>query len=573
MSIPLDLAAADRQAFGPSFDRPADIDISCAGVGRGVLHLPPHPDWEGDMVDWAADPYEDRNWQFQHHTLRWINPLRWAALEGNIAARAEWLRVARSWCEHNIPATQAPSAFAWKDMADGNRALQLALGARLIGEQDLSWFMEALAYHRDWLTDETHIVGKNHGLHQHAGLLVVSAVLRDREGMDTAVRRMEHQFASTFDEQGANDEGSAAYHQMNLRWWAQSWERVEREGLVIPDWVARRLDAAGAVLAHLAQPDGRLPQIGDSARGRVSRGLHPQSDYAATAGAMGHRPEGTALVLDRGYVLSRSGWGETRPMLGESHMVLRHGRDLQGHSHDDQGSVHIYAAGRPWLVDSGFHSYQTGDATVRYLHSRPAHNVAALVGMERTPSAPMDLVRAEITPQWHDVELVDRGYDAHDLRRRILYLTGPDCWIVWDHSGASSQAPLEQAWHVDHGVTVARHDRGYELREGSRSLTMSWLGQLPQLRLHKAQDGDLRGWIGTRWKTLRSGARITATTTSTVRRNVVLIAPGGSRPLGIVRSYVTTAGVLETVVARGADTWRVIIKPGATRVQPVAPTS
>lgn len=206
-TIDLNLATADRQAFGKSYARTKNTDELAGAVLSGELHLPPHPVWRGDLLDWAADPFTDRNWQFQHHTLRWLNPLRWKALDGDERARQEWLRVVRSWAVHNAPANRASSKFAWKDMADGNRAIQLSLGSRLVGQEDLPWFLELLAYHRDWLMDEAHIVGKNHGLHQHAGLLVVSAVLGALDGMNVARARMVDQFKSTFDSQGGNDEG------------------------------------------------------------------------------------------------------------------------------------------------------------------------------------------------------------------------------------------------------------------------------------------------------------------------------------------------------------------------------
>lgn len=108
----LDLDAAARQSFGPSFDRPGDLADALSAYWSGNLILPPHPVWDGDRLDWVADPFQDRNWQFQHHTLRWINPLRWAALAGDEAARREWLRVARSWFEANVPAESAASPFA-----------------------------------------------------------------------------------------------------------------------------------------------------------------------------------------------------------------------------------------------------------------------------------------------------------------------------------------------------------------------------------------------------------------------------------------------------------------------------
>ncbi|MEX3600474.1 heparinase II/III domain-containing protein [Kocuria carniphila] len=556
-TIELNLATADRQAFGKSYARTENTEEMAAAVLSGELHLPPHPVWRGDPVDWAADPFTDRNWQFQHHTLRWTNPLRWKALDGDAHARQEWLRIVRSWAENNVPAHQSPSKFAWKDMADGNRAIQLGLGARLVGQDDLPWFLELLTYHRDWLMDEAHIVGKNHGLHQHAGLLVVSAVLGDLDGMNVARGRMVEQFKSTFDAQGGNDEGSTSYHQLNLRWWVQSWQRVSLEGLEVPKDVKQRLSAAGTVLAHMAQPDGRLPQIGDSARGNVGVGLDPVSDFAATRGRSGMKPTETVRVLDNGYVFSRSGWGETRPVEQESHLLIRHGVDVRAHSHEDRGSVHIYANGRPWLVDSGFHSYQKNDPTRTYLHSREAHNVATVVGAKHDDSVPVELTRQIVEEEYHDFELVDRGYRNTVLRRRVVYLTGPDCWIVRDQVESDEPVAMRQHWHADVDVSASRHDRGFELRDGKRSLNMIWLGGLPRLARHRAVDGDPRAWIGTRWKTQKPGTLITADAPARASTLVTMIAPSAPQELGVVRSYLTTTGVLDAVLMRGPRVWRV----------------
>lgn len=555
----LNLPTADRQALGKSYERAKNTDELAGAVMSGELHLPPHPVWRGNLLDWAADPFRDRNWQFQHHTLRWINALRWKALDGDEHARQEWLRVVRSWAVHNVPASQSPSQFAWKDMADGNRAIQLSLGARLVNQENLTWFHDLLAYHRDWLMDEVNIVGKNHGLHQHAGLLVVSAVLGDLDGLNAARARMVEQFKSTFDAQGGNDEGSTAYHQANLRWWAQTWHRASLEGLEVPENVQQRLSAAGTVLAHMAQPDGRLPQIGDSSRGAVEVGLDPVADFAATRGRSGTRPAETVRVLDSGYVFSRSGWGETRPVERESHLLIRHGADLRAHSHQDRGSVHIYANGRPWLVDSGFHSYQKSDPTRMYLDSREAHNVASIVGANHDDAAAVELTRQTVEEDYHDFELADLGYKNMALSRRVIYLTGLDCWIVWDQAKSDSPVVVRQKWHVDIDVTASRHDRGFELRDGKRSLNMVWLGILPRLARHRAVDGDHRAWIGTRWKTQGPGTLITAESPARSSTLLTLICPSAPQELGVVRSYLTTTGVLEAVLMRGPRLWRVRI--------------
>lgn len=552
----LDLGIATRQAIGAAYERPRNLDEQLQRLNVGIVRLRPHGDWSGDYTDWHADPFTDRNWQFQFHSLRWIMPLRWAALDGDESARSEWLRIVRSWFDENVPFQPDLAPFAWKDMTDGNRSIHLSLGAPLARPGDV-WFVELLHYHRDWLMDPAHIKGKNHGLHQHAGLLVVGAALRDREAMDTAVARMEKQFLTTFDEQGCNDEGSVGYQQHNLKWWQTAWQRAESEGYSVAG-VPERISAGAHVLAHLTLPDGQMPQIGDTARGQVSRDLHPFTEFAATRGVDGEQPEGKAIVLDGGYVISRSGWGEARLLAQESHMVLRHGPDVRAHSHQDRGSLHIYASGSRWFTDSGFYSYQQGDPTRRYLSSREAHNIAFLPGLEHDPSALVELVSHSVTESAHDFTIIDRGYEDGDVERRVIYFLGPDCWFVMDSATSPETVRLTQHWHLEPGTESRFRDRGFRLTRNENTLNMTWLGRVPSLRRHTAMDGDLRAWIGTSWKTLVAGTRLTASsTTSVAHRIVTLISPNTPHPLGVVDSRVHGNGSLTATLVRAGRVWNV----------------
>lgn len=552
----LDLGVAQRQAFGVTYAKPEEHRQHAELVRRGRLRLPPHPTWDGDVTDWTADPFDDRNWQFQHHTLRWLNAVRWAALEGDGQAAALWRSVAGSWAKANVPAKRASSPFAWVDMADGNRAIQLSLGAPLVQEED-DWYVPLLRYHVTWLLDPSHLADKNHALHQHQGLLVAAATLQDRSALAVAHERMVEQFASTFDLQGANDEGAVGYHELNLKWWALAWQRVEAEGLEIPDSVSARLEAGGIALAHMVLPNGTLPQIGDTKRAPVAPGLGTHVDYVATGGAQGSPPEQTAVAYDRGYAISRSGWGHDRPLDQESHLLVRFGEDVRSHSHQDRGSVHIYTRGRIWLTDGGFFSYQTGDPTRNHFLSRQAHNVASLPEVPHEDRAEVALERFSVTETAHDILLRDHGYIDTDLTRRVIFLPGPECWIVWDE--ATDPMPIQQSWLVDVGVVARRHDRGFELRSGDRSVLMTWLGQTPAFRTHRAKEGDLHGWIATKWKAMRAGTLITATSQKSRMRSVALIGPSAPQEIALVSSYVTSAGLLAATVMRGPRLWSITV--------------
>lgn len=559
----LDHGVSKRQAFGAGHQRPETIQPWLDLHWSGKLRLSPHPAWKGDVTEWESNPFADNNWQFQHQTLRWLNPLRWSALEGDEKAKDEWIRIVRSWYAAHVPATKAKNPFSWRHMADGTRALALSLGSPLLKADD-QWYVELLTYHRDWLTDPAHIVGKNHGLHQHLGLLVVAAVLRDKDALNLAVKRMTDQFQTTFDEEGTNDEGSAVYHQLNLRWWSDGWDRANREGVKIPDSVEHRLGRAADVLAQIALPNGELPQIGDSARQKLRGTFSDATRHVASGGSEGTPLEGLSKVLRGGYVVSRSGWGTgSRKLEDESHTLVRYGKELGAHSHRDRGSVHIYAHGKRWLVDSGFYSYQKNKSINNYLRRREAHNVSFLSGLEHDADAPVELTRSTVTTDVHDFVLVDKGYLDASLQRRILYFPSADFWIISDRTHSESKAPLVQHWHLEPGVKVASLDNGFRLAQGGDMFGMYWLGQPPKLASHAAKENSHRGWISSKWKTLEASVRLTArnsgNTSNGIQMSNLLLAPHKPMPLGVVYSKVTSKGVIALAVTRGERYWRIRI--------------
>lgn len=558
----VDVQVSERQAFGAAFRKAADHDTRLDLVMSDTLRLPPHPDWTGDVTDWHADPFTDRNWQFQHHTLRWINPLRWAALEGDIAAGEKWRSIVRSWGESNLPPARRAGEFAWKDMADGNRAIELSLGAPLISDSD-GWYVELLRAHVDWLLAPENLATKNHALHQHCGLFVAAATLRDTAAMDVAVERMTAQFESTFDEQGANDEGAVGYHLNNLSWWGQAWERVEAEGVGVPAFALDRLRRGRIALAHLTLPNAELPQIGDTKRQRVGRQHGPHVEYIVSRGRRGVPLEDLAIAYDRGYVISHSGWGTDRLLSDESHTIIRFGQDVKAHSHQDRGSVHLYTQGRPWLTDSGFHSYQNGDPVREHFLTRAAHNIASLPGREHDTRASVDLEGFEDRPGSHHALLRDRGYRDVELRRSVTYLLGPDCWIVHDRTPTPEK--LVQRWHVDVGVEVTETDTPtrLKLQADGREIEMTWLEQPPELRIRPAQDDSMDGWISTAWKTVEPGTLVTAE--SGTANVALVIAPSVPERLEITGAEVQRDAVRITL-ARGERAWNVTIDGAAAEV-------
>src|SRR5690625_765748 len=504
-------AARHDAKIGKGYARDKTKKERLAELKQGTVPRPPHKPWTGDYTDWTADPFTDLNWRFQFHTLRWINPYLWDALDGNEESKAEWKRIVRSWAEANIPPHRAADKYAWMDMTDGNRAIQISLGAPLMNTED-HWYVDVLAVHRNWLLDDTRIVPGNHGFHQNLGLFVVSAVLSDETGIQRAIERLGAQVLVAFDDQGLNEEGSVAYHQSNMVWWRQARKRLRLEGYDFSPEAVERLDKAGEAMAHLLLPDGTMPQVGDGGRGRGRRGLHPLLDQVVKG-----RVRDTGLPLFKhftnGFTVSRSGWGETRPFNRESHTIVRHGADLQRHSHNDRGSVHLYTLGRRWITDGGFHSYQRRSRHRNYTRSRSAHSLVNLPAQEYdiTGDVPVQLLQNQ--DELHAIEVVDRNFESAQWHRRVIFLRQLDVWVVWDRIEADQPEHIQQQWLIDIGIDVSiEHDSSVTLTASEDQLHMQWFGDLPTLDVAKGDRSSKskRGLIGIGWKRMRNGTSIHA---------------------------------------------------------------
>ncbi|MFD3799876.1 heparinase II/III family protein [Kocuria palustris] len=543
-----------RQCIGPGFEKRWDYQKRTEEIKAGILRLPPHGTWEAkEIADWTADPYTSRNWQFQHHALRWLSPLRHAADDGDEAARQLWFDLVRSWVEQNPPGESA-SKYAWMDMADGMRAQELVFGWPLARTEDEKHLLlRSLQDHGDWLADPEHQSSGNHALHQDVGLLVVGSFFRREDWQRLTLKRMSDLFTSSFDISGANDEGSIQYHQLNLSWWKKAWERVALEGLKIPPEIDDRLHLAAEFLAHAVRPDGTLTPIGDSHLRKVRGEGWPELQYVSTLGAEGEAPVAPAIVAPNGYVFGRSGWGdEQRPFTEQEHYSVRFGPRVTHHAHQDRGAVTFYAGGMDWATDPGSYLYEPRDPFRRYFKSREGHNVVVVDGREYQPAAPVELERYSIDDSAHDFQLVDRNYEGVEIRRRVVFLPGLHLLVVADAIEADQAINARQLWHVEPGVKPRFRDGAVEMQAKSgKRLTLNWLGQWSQPNVTYADKKVPFGWVSRAWGEKEKAA--VAETSMKARRGVIAAVLGDSTE---------DTWAVESSRVRAAETWIRVIRYG-----------
>lgn len=495
-----DEAAAARQSMGQDFgDRPDDAD-RVHRLLHGTLELSPHPSYDLPAeLDWAADPFKQRNWCFQFHALRWIDPLRRQALRGDRPAAELWEKIALSWIKNNPPRSPA-SRWAWVDMADGMRAITLALGAPIISERHAPVLKSSLIQHAQWLADPDNIGRGNHALHQHTGLFVLGRVLRSEEYTARATELLQSRLETAYDTEGMNEEGSLAYHVLNLRWWREVADRLELEGLPTQS-IRSRLDKAPSVLAHGTRPDGFLEQIGDTDRSSARGFGHPETEYVTTGGRSGRPPGALHRAFCRGMAFGRTGWGnEQRPYPQHTFYSLRFGPQNAVHGHQDGGSVTFFANQTPLIVDAGRYNYSS-DPMRKYMVGRSSHNLVNI------PDRPYNRNAIVTLASMHDNETLamyrihDPGYSGVSIIRTVVFSKEHEWLFIEDQVSADAKLTADQLWHLGPSVEPTLHKTTAALATDNGPATLIWGGKRPELTSVHGQENPVQGWIATGWQT------------------------------------------------------------------------
>lgn len=523
----LDLAAASRQDLDTGFSA---RDVSTLLAGR--LTMSPHPEWLlPEKIDWTADPFDDNNWRHQYQMLRWLEPLRRAASLADADAYDMWIRYARNWYQNNPP-TNPLSPYAWRDMVDGIRAIQLCTAVPVVARrspEDLGWLEESIRDHARWLVDEGNLGHSNHAFHQHQALFVCARVLRDQQMTDLAVGRLDALLAAQYDDQGVNAEGAIAYHCLNLLWWQKLLQRLDLEDIERPA-AAKRLRLAAEELAHATRPDGTFVTIGDTDNASAARINHPYTRYVTTAGARGEPPIDLLKVYDAGYVFGRSGWGETeRDLAEETFFSISFGSSRRVHGHPDGGSLTYTGDTVNWLVDPGKFQYGESAARTHFL-SRAAHNVVAIEGRSLRRNATVRLTHKTVAPRHWEFTVDDDSFEDVTLRRRIVYSTAGEYLVVVDTVRAPEDVAAIQRWQLAPGVEADVDRSRLLLRQNDHHATLAFAGTKGELSLVHGRVDPFDGWVSTGWKQKAAATAVTYRKTGTSFRFITVIATGKSAP-------------------------------------------
>lgn len=384
LSYPFDLAHFRSHGFRPRKDVEA------------VRLTPP--------LDWAADPFNDRNWCFQLHAWRMNAPLLKAYhTTGDQDLLRQAFTYAQDWWRFHRQSAKTP--FTWKDMAVGLRAMQIAFflqGARRgdlsLSSAEAATLNQLASRHYAKLSQESSLRMNNHGLFQAYGLKLLSEVLGTEDGIaDDFLRKI---MLSQFTEAGVHKENSPEYHHMVTT----LLKRFTRAGRLSADLeeLLRKAERAKRAMVNGA---GHLAQVGDT----------------------GVRSDRGPKISESLRVHDLSGSGYVTVRQGQTSLFFTGMAQSYTHKHADELSFELVHEGEYLFIDPGKYAYEN-DRWRRHVVSAAAHNTVSL----KEEELPLEAValsgsllekprRRENTVRLRGA-VVRQGYFSH--QRELLFEPG-----------------------------------------------------------------------------------------------------------------------------------------------------
>lgn len=556
----LDLAAAKRQALTFSFSPEA-----VTALLENRITLSPHPEWQAQQViDWSADPFEDKNWRYQLQMLRFTRPLINAGLKGDTRAASRLTEIICSWAQRFSGDRRAKRAPQWADMVDGIRALHICLAAPVIlaHRPELNeWLTQLIEEHAQWLMEPSHIGRANHALHQHEGLYVCGAVLKKASYKNVALDRLQALFEEQYDDQGINAEGAIAYHYLNYLVWKRIHTRLQHESDSMPE-LERRVEAAALALAHSTRPDGTFPSIGDTDGGSAQKVRSPETDYATSLGAKGTPPERTSAVYKSGYAFGRSGWGETeRPFDEETYYSISFGKADRIHGHPDGGSITFSSFGTNWVVDPGKLQYQANPQR-EWLVSREPHNLVHIQGKTPNPSACVSLSQHRSEEDYDEYLFNDDSFHDVELTRRVIYSHQGEYLVVIDTVAAPQPVTATLRWQMGPNLNVTQESNTQlHVRDDSRGsfLTLAFTGTKGDTNVFHGADRADGGWVATGWKETAPAHTVTTTKAGKSFRFITVLCAAKNTQPSITTLRPSVPGSISLKIERAGQSERIVI--------------
>ena len=416
---------------------------------------------------WRENPYNDRTWLVQYHSLNWLYSPAYAYLTtGKDDYLDEIIHYIFSWIASNPDPKHSTTKMAWHDGAIVRRThLFVYLYHKFLKEkltkEQTDVFIKTLSIHGDLLEKllaNPKWKGHNHNLmHSRAlyDLAVAFPEIPKASEWKILSRERINQLLDEMVEvtEGISKEQAIFYHFFDLRLFYDIHHYLSglNDGFSDEQIEVLRMVEFGALVLF---PNGNLPAIGDTkfrASGEteksflaqlVAQGLGTKTaEFILTNGQRGNRPADAYFYPRSGYAIFRPAYSSAIEWKNDISLVFDFGPSMFSHGHKDAMSFLLYGYGTSLIIDSGgpynFNKDENSRRIQRGLVSSKSHNLV-IVDSQDYQDGDTRLIRYQDTKAYSFIEAENSKY-LHVTYKRAILLLKPDLVIVIDNLTSSDR--------------------------------------------------------------------------------------------------------------------------------------
>jgi hypothetical protein len=405
-----------------------------------------------ESLDWAINPFRDKNWGVRLHCLQAADPYFYAFRKTGDPAWIEGaLSHLESWCKwHLVLGKRAYTS--WFDMTVGYRAIKIAYLMDLVMQGKLKvlpptggLLVAAAEAHIAELTRPEKLSHGNHGIFQMHGLHVLCMVAWAAKGAERgdsyALSSFRTLLRKQFNPEGLHLEHTPQYH----FWMTDVLNDLFASGWYVDDYWERIRLRVEEAKHWLRRPAGDLVKVGDTGQEAMTPepACSSQPNYVTPVSAL---EKGSAAFEIRGF--PKGGYAICRDCGVKGSMLFFHAAyHSKAHKHADDLTFELIE-GSPLFVDSGTPGYKIDEAR-KYCLSTRAHNTVEVDGTnyprDGKESFGSALQRIEAY-SWGTLFSARVNHESLDVvhDRRLYY--SPSRWLIVEDTLSSNQDHTYIQW-------------------------------------------------------------------------------------------------------------------------------
>jgi len=472
-------------------------------------------------VEWTQNPQDARSFSHNLFKFQWIDPLIYAyRTDGDVEALQRATDLVLDFARANPPDGDPVDPDIWDDKRTGDRGPYLAYIMRaaqcegLLDADERELFLALMERHINVLTNPVTYKQTNHGLFVDLGLTLLAQQLDSQPDAEEWGDLGRERFAETMNATIVPDEGfwlehSAGYQILLARTVQRFLQVPGNESPELQALLKRMQDVVG----WLREPDGKIPQFGDSDLKTVPAfGVRRARD---DKGILDLDESGLAIVKSPGAYLG---------------VMASYFSDK--HKHADALTFDLFDQGRRLITDTGLYAKDKDD-NFAFAHATRAHSVLVVDGEEfpRDGSGTYGS-GIEQTGKGHGIYAIlgtNPATEAQGVEHQRLFVYQPHHYLVIvDRLEADEEHRYARFLQFAPGVKVSKNEAGDGLElsaPGFKGAVRTNGAGRERIELAKGEMDPLRGltspsfrkWVPRTTARLRSkGSNLSQVTTMTL---------------------------------------------------------